>query len=477
MNSPVQVSHSLRVFIGVVLTIAVLRYAEDVFIPLALAVLMTFVLAPIVDWLHRWRINRVVAVVVSVTVAVALICALLYVVFSQFTDLVQELPRYRRQLRGNLADLAKFLRGGMSDTSQAVEQLSREIARVAPRARASGIPSVQVIEQPPGTVESLRNLIAPLLKPVGTAAVVIVFAIFMLLRLHDLRDRLIRLLGSENLRTTTEALTDAAQRVSRYLLMQTLINAWQGFWVTVGLWYIGVPNAMLWGALTVVLRFIPYIGPWLAAIMPVALSLAVFDDWTKPLLVVALFIVLELISNMVLEPWLYGKRTGVSPLALLIAATFWTWLWGTVGLFLAIPLTVCVMVMGKHIPQLNFLYVLLGDDPVLDPHEQLYQRLLAGNREEAEAVLIKQLQRKSPRKVADEVLLAAVRLAEKDHVAGSLGEPQRRLVHELLECWEKKLSEVRTPLAALRRIQDCRVRLSSWKGNEQESEPARAAAR
>src|SRR5690606_31794583 len=187
---------------------------------------------------------------------------------------------------------------------------------------------------------------APLVGPIATAAVVLVFVIFMLLRLPDLRDRLIRLLGSEHLRTTTEAMDDAARRVSRYLLMQTIINAWQGMWVAIGLSLLGLPNAILWGALTVVLRFIPYVGPWLAAAMPVALSFAVFDSWVQPLLTVGLFVVLELFSNMVLEPWLYGSRTGVSPIALLVAATFWTWLWGPVGLFMAVPLTVCLVVIG-----------------------------------------------------------------------------------------------------------------------------------
>lgn len=464
MNSPVQASHSLRVFITVILVIVVLRYAQDVFVPLALAVLMTFLLAPFVEFLSRWHVNRALAVIVSVAIAVAAVGALLYIVFDQLTDVVQELPRYRRQLRANLLEVSHLLSGGMSGTSEAVEQLSREIARATPRPPTGHIPAVQVVPAPVGTWESLRAFVSPFVKPVGTAAVVIVFAIFMLLRLHDLRDRIIRLLGQENLRTTTEALADAAQRVSRYLLMQTLINTWQGAWVAAGLWYLGLPNAVLWGALTVVLRFIPYIGPWVAAAMPVALSLAVFDRWTKPLLVVGLFVVLELISNMVLEPWLYGKRTGVTPLALLVAATFWVWLWGAVGLFLAIPLTVCLMVMGKHIPQLEFLYVLLGDEPMLDPHEQLYHRFLSGKREDADGLLVEALRTRSPRKVSDDILIPAVRLAEKDHAAGSLEEAQRKIVREVIEDWAKKLADAHAPVAAVRRLADCSTRVAAWSG-------------
>jgi predicted PurR-regulated permease PerM len=470
MNGSVQVSPNLRVFIGVVLAVAVLRYAEDVFVPLALAVLMTFLLAPIVEFLHRLRINRALAVIFSVTVAVSLLGALLYVIFDQFTDVVGQLPRYRRQLRANLTDLTGFVRGGMSGTTEAMEQLTREFNRVAPvAANPAQVSTVQIVEAPLSGVEALSQLVAPFLRPIGTAAVVIVFAIFMLLRLPDVRDRIVRLLGTENLRATHEALNDAAQRVSRYLLMQTLINAWQGAWVLAGLWFLGVPNALLWGALTVILRFIPYVGPWLAAAMPVALAFAVFDDWVQPLKVVALFVVLELVSNMILEPWLYGRRTGVSSLALLVAATFWTWLWGAVGLFLAVPLTVCVMVMGKHIPQLGFLYVLLGDEPALWPHEQLYHRLLAGRRDEAEALLAEALRTKSPRKVLDEMLAPTVRLAQKDDAAGSLEEPQRQLLSQVIEDWVARITQTQPPAGTLRRAAECAERVRAWKPNAEHS--------
>src|SRR5262245_60355735 len=220
MNGSGQASHNLRLFLVVIITIAVLRYAQDVFIPLALAILMTFLLAPLVDLLQRWRVNRLIAVVIAVGVAIALIGGLIYVVIHQFTDLVGEFPRYRRQLRANLAEFSGMLRGGVHDTTAAVEQLTREIRRVAPT-RTVTVPKVQIVPPPADAMTSLREFVGPIIKPLGTAAVVIVFVIFMLLRLPDLRDRIIRLAGPQNLRATMAALGDAARRVSRFLLMQT----------------------------------------------------------------------------------------------------------------------------------------------------------------------------------------------------------------------------------------------------------------
>jgi predicted PurR-regulated permease PerM len=463
MNSPVQVTSPLRIFIGVVLTVAVMRYAEDIFIPVALALLMTFVLAPIVELLQRWHVRRTLAVTVSVAVAVVLLGTLIYVIIDQVTDVLTQLPRYRQQLRANLKDLSGFVTGGMSNTTAAVEQLTREINRVAPNAApTTQVPSVRVVEPPLTVVQAIGNMIGPFMKPVGMAAIVIVFTIFMLLRLPDLRDRVIRLVGMANVRNTTHALSDAAERVSRYLLTQLLINSWQGICVSAGLWFIGVPNFFLWGGLAVILRFIPYVGPWIAATMPIALAFAVFDDFTKPLLVVLLFIVVELMSNMVLEPWLYGRNTGVSPLSLLLATTFWTWLWGAAGLFLAVPLTVCLMVMGKHLPTLQFLYVLLGDAP-LDPHELLYQRLLAGRREEADALLAEALRQRSARRVCDDVLIAAVRLAERDHARGNLDEAQCTLIRELFHHWKARLVEGKLGAGPLRRLTESEARVSGWR--------------
>jgi predicted PurR-regulated permease PerM len=444
MNSPVQASHSLRVFLAVVLTVVVLRYAQDVFIPLALAILLTFLLAPLVERLQRLHVNRTLAVILSVALTIVILGGLAWVVFHQFADLMSELPRYRRQLHANLLDMTKALRGGVSHTTSAVEQLTRELNRVAPSPPdAAQVPKVSVVEPPPTAMGALRSLIQPLLKPVSTAALVIVFVIFMLLRLPDLRDRVIRLLGSQNLRITTEALDEAAQKVSKYLVMQTVINSWQGLATATGLYLIGVPNAALWGALTMALRFVPYVGVWVAAALPIMLSFAIFDDWTQPLLVAGLFVGLEIFSYLVLEPWLYGSHTGVSPIALLVAAAFWTWLWGPIGLLLAIPVTVLLVVMGKYIPQLGFLHVLLGDQPVLAAHERLYQRLLASNRDEADDLLEECVRTQSRVEVCDAVILPALQLAQEDHDRGILPDAKRLLVFEHIERWADDFAQLR----------------------------------
>lgn len=437
------VGHAQRSFF-VVLTffvvIAALRLAQDVFIPLALAVLMTFLLAPLVERLQRWGINRAVAVIVTVLVAFLILGGVLYVVFSQLRDLAKELPQYREQLFHNVTQLSGALKGSMGKIAKLTSELSADLRKVAPVTSTRRIPQVEVVE-PLSGLQAIRQLISPLAGPLATAAVVIVFVIFMLLRFSDLRERIIRVMGANNLRLATEAIDDAARRVSRYLLMQTLINSWEGFCVAVGLTLIGLPNAILWGALTTVLRFIPYVGILIAAAMPLALSFAVFDHWAPPLLILALYAVVEALSYVVLEPWLYSRRTGVSPVALLVAAVFWAWLWGAAGLFLAIPLTVCLVVMGKYIPQLAFLNVLLGDEPALAPHERLYQRLLANSQEDADDLVEEELRRVSLVEVCDTVLLPAMYVIERDHDQGSLRDAKRKYMLDHLERWTEELTD------------------------------------
>jgi predicted PurR-regulated permease PerM len=443
MSSPVQASHSLRVFLAIVIAVAVLRYAQDVFLPLALAILLTFLLAPLVDRLQRIHLNRTLAVILSVALTMLVLGGLMWIVFHQFTDLASQLPNYRRQLRANLAGVTGALKGGVATTAEAIDQLTREFGRVAPVDHSlANVPKMQVVAPQLTPMRAVTSLLAPFVKPIGTTALVIVFVIFMLLRLPDLRDRVIGLLGSKNLRVTTQALDEAAHKVSRYLVMQTVINGSQGIGTAVGLYLIGMPNAILWGALTMALRFVPYIGIWIAAALPIALSFAIFDHWSQPALVAALFLCLEAVSNLILEPWLYGSRTGVSPIALLVAAAFWTWLWGPIGLLLAIPMTVCLVVMGKYIPQLQFLYTLLGDQPVLEPHERLYQRLLASNRDEADELLEESVRTSSRGEVCDSVIVPALQLAEDDHDRGALPDSKRQTVFEHIEQWADEFVSV-----------------------------------
>jgi len=429
-----------------VIVVTVLELAQDVFIPLAFAILCTFLLAPMVELLTRWHIKRLFAVIVSLALGLALIVGLGTLVFNQFADLAKELPSYQRQLRTNLTQFGGALRGGVAETTHAFEALTKEIDRVAPsEPKPRGVAKVQVVESPATALETIRSVVGPVARPVGTTLAVIVLVAFMLLRLPDLRDRILRLLGARYLHLTTEALNDAAGRVSRYLLMQIVINGWTGRAVALGLWALNVPNAVLWGALTLVLRFIPYVGVWMAAAIPLALSFAVFDDWTRPLMVFGLFAVLELFDWSVLEPWLYGSHTGVSPVALLLAAGFWTWLWGFAGLFLAVPMTVCAAVMGKYIPQLKFLQVLLGDEPVLEPHERLYQRLLSSNRDEADSVLQAALRESSILEVCDAIIVPAILRAEEDHDRGTLTDARRQTILEHINDWVDERLELMTP--------------------------------
>ncbi len=440
MNGAGQASRTFFVVLTFFVVIAALRLAQDVFIPLALAVLMTFLLAPVVERLQRWGINRAVAVVFTVFVAFVALGGLLYVVFAQLRDLARELPQYREQLLHNVSQLSGALRGTMGHLAKLTSELSADLRRISPSPPGRPIPKVEVVE-PLSGLQALRQLVSPLAGPLATAVVVIVFVIFMLLRFSDLRERIIRVLGAHNLRLATEAIDDAARRVSRYLVMQTLINGWEGLWVTVGLTLIGLPNAILWGALTTVLRFIPYVGILIAAAMPLALSFAVFDHWGPPLLTLLLFVCVEMLSYLVLEPWLYSRRTGVSPVALLVAAVFWAWLWGAAGLFLAIPLTVCLVVMGKYIPQLAFLNVLLGDEPALAPHERLYQRLLANSPEDADDLVEEELRRTSLAGVCDTVLLPAMYAIERDHHQGALRDAKRKSMLDHLERWAEELAD------------------------------------
>jgi predicted PurR-regulated permease PerM len=432
-----------------VIVVAVLKLAQEVFVPMALAILCTFLLAPMVELLVRCHIKRLFATILSLALGLALVGGLGTLVFNQFADLVRELPSYQQQLRTNLTHLGGVLRGGVEETTKAFEQLTKEIDRVAPsEPKQRGVSKVQVVEPPTSALTTIRAVVGPVIRPVGTTLAVIVLVAFMLLRLPDLRDRILRLLGARYLHLTTEALNDAAGRVSRYLLMQIVINGWTGLAVTAGLWALNVPNALLWGALTLVLRFVPYIGVWMAAAIPLALSFAVFDDWTRPLMVFGLFAVLDIFNWSVLEPWLYGSHTGVSPVALLLATGFWTWLWGFAGLFLAVPMTVCAVVLGKYIPQMKFLQVLLGDEPVLEPHERLYQRLLSSNRDQADTVLQNALRQNSIREVCDAIIVPAVLRAKEDYEHGTLTAERRQTILEHINDWVDERLELMTPVTS-----------------------------
>ena len=385
--------------------IATLYFARDFLIPLALAALLTFLLSPLVARIERW-LGRIAAVLLVGAMIFAATGATGWVLTRQLVDLATRLPDYKENIQTKLRSIKVPTGGVFTRFSETVEELKKDLpgaeaptqtvvraaekpktAVLVPNAEPAAA-SVQVVEtskvNPMGLVQ---YLIAPLLGPLGKAALVVLLVIFMLLRREDLRRRLIRLIGKGRISAATHAMDDAGARVFRYLLMQLVVNVSYGIPVAIGLYFIGVPNAVLWGACATVLRFIPYIGPWIAAAIPVALSLAVSPSWMMPLLTIGLFVVLELLSNNVMEPWLYGSSTGVTPIALIVAAVFWTWLWGPVGLILSTPLTVCLVVMGRHVPRLSFLSVLLSDEEALTPAEDCYHRLLTvGEQDELEFV-------------------------------------------------------------------------------------------
>jgi predicted PurR-regulated permease PerM len=419
--------------IVVLLLVAALHLGQDVLIPIVLAGLFCFVLSPIVNWLERWRLPRIPAAVLTCALGFAVVGALAYVVAGQLLDLAYQLPSYKENMRQKIAALQVPQEGPLGNLTRTFTELRDEALKgggktpapatdaiVGAEREAPPAVPVEVVNSGNGFADLAQQFAAPVLGPIGTAAVVVVFVLFMLLKKEDLRNRVIHLAGRSRLSLTTRTLEEAGTRVSRYLLMQLVVNVTYGIPIGVGLWFIGVPNALLWGVLTAIVRFLPYIGPWIGAFFPLALSLAVSNSWTMPLLVVALFVVVELLSNNVVEPWLYGSSTGLSPVAILVAAVFWTWLWGAVGLVLATPLTVCLAVLGKHVPALAFLDVVLGDRPALPASDRYYQRLLAHDEDEATKVLAEYEKATSHDRALADLLAPAVLSGEADHESGAV---------------------------------------------------------
>ena len=422
-----------------------LYFGRELLVPLALAALLTFMLAPLVTRLQR-RLGRVTSVLIVVAMIFAAAGAVGWVLTRQAVDLANQLPNYKDNIRTKLRSIQVPSEGPFSKFSKTMEELKKDLpgsnndeSQLKPDvAKADEEPKatqVEVVSSKDQRLEFVQGVLVPVLGPLGTAALVLLLLIFMLLQREDLRNRLIRLIGQGRISATSQAMDDAASRVSRYLLMQLVVNVSYGIPVAIGLYFIGVPNAILWGALSTVLRFIPYLGPWIAAAFPILLSLAVSPDWMAPLLTIGLFIVLELFSNNVMEPWLYGSSTGVTPMALIVAALVWTWLWGPVGLVLATPLTVCLVVMGRRIPKLAFLSILLSDEDPLTPAEDCYHRLhRVGEQDEME--LVDSYLKSNPLSALfDSVLIPVVAAAETDHRLGLLETEQ-------LEHIEQGLNEI-----------------------------------
>lgn len=421
---------------SVAVVVAALYLAKGLLVPLTLAALLSFLLSPVCDWLERRGLGRIPAVLVTAFVGFSLLGAATWTAVVQMTDLAPKMPEYQQNVRAKLHSTNVYVDAFLSQVSRAAQGIGQNLATAEQTQQALGTEqwpySVRVLSSPRTPLEVISGTFGTLLEVLGSTGIVIVLVVFFLVRRDDLRDRFIRLVGRGHVTVTTQMLGDAATRVSRYLLMQFLINSIFGVAVAAGLYLIGVPNAVLWGILATTLRFIPYVGPWIAAAMPIGLSLAISGNWTAPLLTIGLFIVLELFTNNVLEPWLYGKNTGVSAVAVLLAAVFWTWLWGPVGLLLATPLTVCLLVIGKHVPQLAFLDILLGNEPVFEPKKRIYQRLLAGDQEEATELLDGYLEDTPLVEVYDTVLIPALALAEAHWHLGEIDDGRHTFILESL---------------------------------------------
>jgi predicted PurR-regulated permease PerM len=479
----------LVVLVSVSLVIAGLYFGREVLIPLALAILLAFLLSPPVRWLQKLRIPRTPATLVVVCIAMALIVGTGYLVGKQLTSVIRQWPSYQGELQNKIASL-KSHGGFFRKAEQEIHSLNQAATTTTQPVAAGGLdklappgnppdsgvnnallagnaalagnapppPAKQPATETPVPVRVVSDQTAPqmvlqyaetVFSPLATAALVFVLLIFILLTSDDLRDRMIRLFGHGRLNLTTQAMDEAGTRISRYLGALAVVNTAYGICVAIGLYAIGrflghgtaFPNVLVWGLLVGLFRFIPYLGIWIGAAFPILLSFALFPGSTVFFAVLAMFIALEVVVGQFIEPYWYGSSTGMSALAVFVAAMFWTWLWGPIGLLLSTPLTVCLVVMGKYVPQLQFLDIILGDEPVLPPHIKIYQRLVAGEEEEAADLAREMIEKQSLESVYDEVLIPALAIAEQDHHRDRLNSQKLAFVHQNLRDVVEELGE------------------------------------
>src|SRR5437660_11726452 len=445
----------IAMLVTLALVVTALYVGRAVFIPIAIAILLSFVLAPLVRLLRRWRLPRVPAVGLVVLLAVAILGGLGALVAQQLADLTKELPNYESTITRKIESVKSLTAGSrtLERAAAALRNIGGQITEATPgmapppkpgdagsgpqhapaQAKEQQPVPVEVRQPDPLSFERLQSIAGSVLEPLATAGIVLVFVIFILFQREDLRDRFIRLVGSGDLQRTTAAMNDAARRLSRYFLFQTLMNATFGAFIAIGLWFIGVPSPFLCGTLAALMRFVPYVGAFIAAAVPILLAGAVAPGWAMMLEVVALFAITEPIVGQLIEPLLYGHQTGISPIAVVVSATFWTWLWGPVGLLLATPLTVCLVVLGRHVERLEFLDVLLGDAPPLTPVESFYQRLLAGDSSEVAEQAEEFIKERPLADYFDEVALEALLMAQADVRRGALDSGRQVKIRETID--------------------------------------------
>jgi len=480
-------SSRFGVLASICVVIAALYFGRIFLIPVALAVLLAFVLSPLVHQLERLSLPRVVATMLVVTIAVAAVGFAGYLVYHQAITLITDLPKYRTQLAtkiGGIRSHGGFL-GKAENEIKAIDRSSKAATQPTTRPTTAqsvatsngsegtttapgaipGEPATQPTAENPlpvriisntSPLETLRDYGAQILDPLATTGLVLVFVIFMLINREDLRDRMIRLVGHGRLNLTTQAFDEAGTRISKYLSALSIVNGTYGVFVALGLWVIGhflghgesFPNVLIFGILVGVCRFVPYIGIWIGAAVPLLLSFALFPGYGAFFATLGLFVLLEVIVSQFVEPYWYGASTGMSALAVLVAAVFWTWLWGPIGLLLSTPLTVCLVVMGKYVPQLQFLDILLGDEPVLEPPVRVYQRLIAEDPEEATDLANEYLDEQPLEQVFDRIMIPALSLAEHDRHRGRLdGERYLAVLQGLRDIVEELADRRRTEIA------------------------------
>jgi predicted PurR-regulated permease PerM len=432
----------LALAIGVVI-ITALYLAREVLIPITLAVLLTFVLSPVVMLLRHIHVPRVLAVLLSVLFAIIVLLSLASVIGVQVGSLASDLPRYASSIETKVGAVRGFatnrierlvsrLGRGVQNANEG-KAVTPNAASTAPQGTVQKPIPVEVQKASPTPLEIAQRILSPVLAPLEDTLIVLIVAIFILLQKEDLRDRLIRLFGSGDLHRTTTAMDDAAHRLSRYFLSQLGINAVFGVIIGVGLFFIGVPSPVLWGILGTLLRFVPYIGSVISGTLPTLLAAGVSPGWDMAIETAALFVVVETITGQFVEPMVYGHSTGLSPAAVVIAAIFWTWLWGPIGLILSTPLTLCLVVLGRYVDRLEFLDVILGDRPALTPVENFYQRMLAGDTDEAQDQAEQLLKERSLSSYYDEVVLKGLQLAATDAQRGVLMEGQVERIQQAVQ--------------------------------------------
>ncbi len=447
-------------FLVLAVVVLILYFARDLLVPFAFALTLAFLLAPVVTRLELRRVPRVLAVALTGIVTFTILCTIGYVVARQLLNVARDLPAYRLSIQKKMASVHSPAEQSLEKAFTAVEDISSDLAATSPAASNTQQPlaqpqPVRVVDPNRTQLQSTAELLMRFLRPIGTIGVVIVFTIYLLMKREDLRHRILLLAGMGRISLMTQALQDAATRISQYLLFQAAVNASYGIFFGCGLFLIGVPNATLWGVLAAILRIIPYVGTATSLVLPLVVSVAIFSSWWPPLLILGLFLTLELTCTNFVEPWLFSSRTGISSLALLAMAIFWALLWGWPGLILSTPLTVCIVVMGRYVPQMSFLHTLLGTDAELSTEALFYERLLAMDQHEAHAVANRFLETNSLVALYDSVLIPALALVEQDRHQGNLDDARcdffflsiGELVAELTDYRPKETAEA--PLAAM----------------------------